>query len=86
VLRNHIRDPSRASRRAVRRHGVASCAGGCKSLEGGPAAVRSDGSGRGGEAQEEGAMEDLDALECRVGQSRVVLENEGKGNSIFRVP
>lgn len=31
-------------------------------------------------------MEDLDALECRVGQSRVVLENEGKGNSIFRVP
>ena len=29
----------------------------------------------------EGAMEDLDALECRV-----VLENEGKGNSIFRVP
>jgi hypothetical protein len=34
----------------------------------------------------EGAMEDLDALECKVGQSRVVLENEGKGNSIFRVP
>lgn len=27
----------------------------------------------------EGAMENLDKLESRVGQSRVVLENEGKG-------
>jgi hypothetical protein len=34
----------------------------------------------------EEATENLDALESRVGQSRVLLENEGRGNLIFRVP
>lgn len=34
----------------------------------------------------EGAMENLEELEKRVGALRVVLENEGRGNLMFRVP
>ena len=39
-----------------------------------------------GEVQGGGGDGELDELESRAGQSRVVLENEGKRNLIFRVP
>jgi hypothetical protein len=58
---------------------------GCEGLEGEPATAPSGGSGR-GVKRGRGAMENLEELESREGALKVVLENEGRGNLMFRVP